>query len=548
GDPDEALYSAVWVQRPGPAWREVHGLSAIAYQTRFNELSGQGFAPVLVSATGPANQAIFIALFEKGVTRPWYARHNLRWDPVTDPDTITHENQRAFDQGFIPRCLAVYGIPDDRRFAGIWVKNQKSIPWAWWWSDSTTYQRFVDAEVLAGVRPAYVSVAPDGWILSVFRDEPIGEWWARHNLTGADYQTEFDIRVAAGLMPIMVQAGGARNATRYASIFAHNDEPLHWQWMTTGNTFSGSSHMDRTIRTFMTEHSIRAGSVAVARKGHILASRGYTWAEPNYPVTQPATLFRIASLSKMFTAAAIDRLVAVGRLTWNTPAFDLLGISSALLASQTPDSRVISITIRQLVLRLSGLARDFDTDLRGIASKLGIITTPTRDSLVRYLYGNSSLLHPMGIHDVFVAATSVGSRKLHEVSSYDNPGIQLSKIDVATNKYAPNAYGGDFVLESGEGVGGLLTSAPSLARFIAQHAVWNVGKREKNLTRHGTLDGTCAGAFSRGDGLDVAYLFNRRVSENEHDGITAAIKDVRLVAFLAKHIGFFNYIRLSPMS
>jgi CubicO group peptidase (beta-lactamase class C family) len=562
GDPGDARYSAVWVQRPGSAWWAVHGLSAVEYQTRFDDLTGQGYAPVLVSATGAANQAIFAALFEKGVATPWFARHNLRWDPLTNPDTITHENQRAFDQGYLPHCLAVYGNPDDRRFAGIWVKNEAPVPWSWWWTDPTTYQRFFETEVLAGVRPAYVSVAPDGWILSVFRDEPIGEWWARHGLTGADYQAEFDVRLSTGTMPIMLQAGGAGSSTRYAAIFAHNDEPLHRQWSVTGSVFAGSTDMDAAVRSFMTAHAIRAGSVAVARNGSILASRGYTWAEPNYPVTQPTTLFRIASLSKIFTAAAIDRLVIAGRLTWNTPAFGFLGINSALLASQMPDPLVSNITIGQLVLRQSGLQRDFDNDPRGIAGKLGITTTPTRDTLVRYLYGqpidhapgtgdlysntafylltsiierasghgyldelNSGLLNPMGIHDVFISATAVGSRRPNEVSSYDHPGIKLSQIDVATDTFAPNAYGGDFVLESGEGPGGLLTSAPSIARFIAHHAVWNVGGREIG-TRYGTLDGTCTGAFSRGDGLDVAYLFNRRVTDTEHDDITAAINKV----------------------
>lgn len=549
GNPDDARYSAVWIQRSGPAWWAVHGLSAAEYQARFDELVAQGYAPVLVSATGAANRAIFTALFEKGVTTPWFARHNLRWDPPNDPDTITHENQRAFEQGFIPHSLAVYGDPDDRRFAGIWVKNEAPIPWSWWWADPATYQRFFDAEVLAGVRPAYVSVAPDGWILSVFRDEPIGKWWSRHGLTGADYQAEFDIRTAGGAIPIIVQAGGAGCATRYAGIFAHEDVPLHRRWTVTGYPLVGSSNVDNTVRSFMTAHAIRAGSVAIARNGNIVVSRGYTWAEENYPITQPSTLFRIASLSKIFTAAAINHLIAAGRLDWNTPAFGFLGITSPLLTSQTPDPLVSSITIRQLVLRQSGLARDFDTDLRGIAGKVGIATTPARDTLVRYLYGqpmdhapdtgdlysntafylltsiierasgrsyldelNNGLLNTMGIHDVFVAATAADSRRPHEVASYDHPGIKLSQINIATDAFAPNAYGGDFVLESGEGTGGLITSAPSIARFIAHHNVWDVGGRKKG-TRHGILDGTCTGAFSRDDGLDVAYLFNRRVTD-----------------------------------
>jgi hypothetical protein len=107
GDPGDARYAAVWVERPGPAWWAVHGLDAAACQARFDELTGQGYAPTILTATGPASGEIFAAAFEQGVDQPWFARHGLRWDP----DTLTHENSRAYDQGYLPRCLACTETP-----------------------------------------------------------------------------------------------------------------------------------------------------------------------------------------------------------------------------------------------------------------------------------------------------------------------------------------------------------------------------------------------------------------------------------------------------
>ena len=43
-------------------------------------------------------------------------------------------------------------------------------------------------------------------------------------------------------------------------------------------------------------------SVAVARAGAMVANRGYTWAEPGYPMTQPDTLFRVASVTQISPA------------------------------------------------------------------------------------------------------------------------------------------------------------------------------------------------------------------------------------------------------
>src|SRR5258708_128862 len=459
GAPGDARYAAVWQQRPGPAWVAVYGLSARQYQSRFNELTGEGFAPVLVSATG-ASDAVFAAVFEADVTLAWFARHGLRWDPSGAVNTVNAENQTAFDQGFLPRCLAVYGVPNDPLFAGVWIKNEKPLPWAWWWTDPSTYQHYFDAEVLAGTRLAYLSVAPSGWILSVFRDEPIGDWHARHGMTASDYQVEFNTRTAQGLEPLVVQAGGAGSQERYASLFVRSEEPIVRRWTVIGHVFEGSNELDATVREFMSAHAIRALSVAVARNGVKVANRGYTWAEPNYPITQPATLFRVATVTKIFTCAAIDRLMSTGALALTTQAFGYLGITSKLVPSQTPDPDIGKITVHDLAMRQSGLAHDFGADLRTIASRLAQKFMPTRAQLVSYLYGeplvarpgsgdnysNSAftvltsivemasrrpfidylsheILAPFHINDVELGATAANIRSPNEVASYDHPGV-----------------------------------------------------------------------------------------------------------------------------
>ena len=111
GDPADPRYAAVWLERPGPPWEAVQDLSSSEYQARFEELTGQGYALTIVTATGPFGGERYAAVFERGVHPPWFARHRLRWDPATDPGTLTHQNNRAFVEGYIPRCLTVYGGP-----------------------------------------------------------------------------------------------------------------------------------------------------------------------------------------------------------------------------------------------------------------------------------------------------------------------------------------------------------------------------------------------------------------------------------------------------
>jgi hypothetical protein len=93
---------------------------------------------------------------------------------------------------------------------------------------------------------------------------------------------------------------------------------------------------------------------------------------------------------------------------------------------------------------------------------------------------------------------------------------------MAADAIAPNAYGGQVVTENSEGVGGLITSTGSVARFLAGHAVWDIGGRQI-AARYGEMDGTGAGAVSRNDGLDFSYAFNRRVTTPDHDYIKGKI-------------------------
>jgi CubicO group peptidase (beta-lactamase class C family) len=128
--------------------------------------------------------------------------------------------------------------------------------------------------------------------------------------------------------------------------------------------------------------------VAIGRDAAVVGARDYTWAEPGYPVTQPATRFRIASLSKIFTAAALSRLVQEGRLSWDTAAFRFVGVDSPLPVGASATPGMDRITVEQLVLRTSHLPRDFDREQRAIAGRLGVAAAPIpRRLLLHYLYG-----------------------------------------------------------------------------------------------------------------------------------------------------------------
>jgi hypothetical protein len=74
------------------------------------------------------------------------------------------------------------------------------------------YQAIFDAETqlpgfgLHGYRPAYVALSADQTYCSVFKDDVVGPWVARHGMTSAQYQIEFNQQTAAGKYPTACRA------------------------------------------------------------------------------------------------------------------------------------------------------------------------------------------------------------------------------------------------------------------------------------------------------------------------------------------------------
>lgn len=73
----------------------------------------------------------------------------------------------------------------------------------------------------------------------------------------------------------------------------------------------GAAAMDATVRRAMPDDG--AAAVLVARDGEVVLQRGYGEAKPDVAASAD-TLFDVASVSKQFTAAAVLRLVEMGKL------------------------------------------------------------------------------------------------------------------------------------------------------------------------------------------------------------------------------------------
>jgi CubicO group peptidase (beta-lactamase class C family) len=553
GSPSSPSYAAVWVQRPGPAWQAAHGLTAAQYQAFVDEWSKKGYYPILVSATG-AGDAVFATVWQQGNPGPWKARHGISEAEFQSECTSAVANSQ------IPVSVSIYGDASQRRYAAIWLTSLAR--WTYHSSDAeSAYQAWFNAAVQPPLRPGYVALSKDYTYVSVFRDDAVGPWVAAHSMTAAQYQAAFDAHMKDGLYPICVQAG-QNGAAHYAAIFAKQDLPLDRHWTVTGTPVPALANLDDAMKQVMVSKGVRAAALTVGKNGSVLLSRGYTWAESGYPITRPNTLFRLASVSKAFTSAAIYTLLQAGTVHAGDKVFPMLGIKPFKPLPNPPaDPRYNDITVQNLIDHLGG----FDATLskfdpvfgsRTIGQAMQLNTYPSKLQMASYMMGRvplvfapgttpnltdakgnkrnpysnfgyvmlglvvehatkksftdyvkQSVLATLGISDVYLAATLMANRRPNEALA-EAPNVVPTALDPNSNALLPVAYGG-FVLETMDSGGGLIASVPAVTDLVHHYAAWGAGPRAPSA-RTGSEDGTRTRTGSLPNGVDYAFAFNTR--------------------------------------
>ena len=226
---------------------------------------------------------------------------------------------------------------------------------------------------------------------------------------------------------------------------------------------------------------------------------GFSDRQKHQPV-QPDSLFRIASVTKPFTATAIMQLVERGKLKFDDRAFAVLGMSR----DATGDPRLKEITINELLHHTAGWDRDtsFDPMFRSvkIARTFNAPPPANQEQIIRYMltqpldfnpgqreaysnfgycvlgrviekvsgkpyekYVQQEVLAPLGIHDMRLGRSLPADRADREVIYY-NKGTAPSVFASDLGKQVPWQYGG-WDIEAMDSHGGWIASAVDLVRF-----------------------------------------------------------------------------------
>ncbi|MEV4545892.1 serine hydrolase domain-containing protein [Micromonospora echinaurantiaca] len=167
-------------------------------------------------------------------------------------------------------------------------------------------------------------------------------------------------------------------------------------WSASGTAVAALRSFDDTMKSYMLARGISAGQLAVTYRGRLVLARGYGNNSPQ--LIQPTSLFRVASLSKSLTAAAIVRLAQDGRLSLGDPVGKFVDLTPP--AGQSVDPRLGQVTLWRLLQHTGGWDRDatnFDPLFKDriIARALGVPMELRHADVIRFMSGQP-LLHDPG--------------------------------------------------------------------------------------------------------------------------------------------------------
>jgi CubicO group peptidase (beta-lactamase class C family) len=267
---------------------------------------------------------------------------------------------------------------------------------------------------------------------------------------------------------------------------------------------------DDLMARFLKEHEVPGASLAVTRRGKLVYARGFGRRSPTNDAAVAAdTPFRIASISKPFTAVAVLQLAERKGLDLDKPVLECFAFRQAMGGGRDlGDPRWRNVTVRHCLHHTSGMDRDKSGDpigMLGEVRKATGVTYPIPPEAVigfalgrpldadpgqRYAYSNVGYLilgriieawtgRPYAdvVRDEVLKPIGITGMRLARALPEDRPPAEAGYFD-RKNRTGPGVYppkvgqpvplcDGASNIEAYEAHGGWVASAVDLVRFAA---------------------------------------------------------------------------------
>ena len=265
--------------------------------------------------------------------------------------------------------------------------------------------------------------------------------------------------------------------------------------------------LDKKISRFLRDWHLKGASLAIVRNDSLVFAKGYGWADQERDIAmQPGHIMRVASVSKLITAAGIMVLQDQGKLTIKDKVFGPEGVLNDEYFNELTqcDSRYYDMTIEDIMRHRSGFLSDQLFRSKEVQEYMGLENPPTKEDFFTLVFRNKlkrapgthtsysnfgylvlseiiervaempydefikkHVLEPAGCYDMHIGGVYYKDKRDNEVRYYTQEG---------PGKYAPDFNNPQDTVESCygknnipllSGAGAWCSSTIELARLIA---------------------------------------------------------------------------------
>ena len=210
------FFNFVFTPASGP-WRAYFGQTAAKYQQRFDDAERDGYQPVFVESYLSNGNVRYIVVFRKNLPGRFLARHGMTTEQHED------ELDNAKKAGLNPVCVSVVSVQGQRRYTVLY----RSETIGRWQVRSRVqerdYQALFDESRADGRSPVYLQAyVHDGqaWLSTIFASEGGGAFRARHGMSSADFQQQWEAATGAGFgTQVVTSFDGAGSSHRFAAVW-----------------------------------------------------------------------------------------------------------------------------------------------------------------------------------------------------------------------------------------------------------------------------------------------------------------------------------------
>ncbi|NOU18002.1 MAG: beta-lactamase family protein [Bacteroidales bacterium] len=266
------------------------------------------------------------------------------------------------------------------------------------------------------------------------------------------------------------------------------------------------SNLDQSFNYFIKKWNLASASVAIAKDGKLLYAKGFGFANKEDSIkAEPYSMYRIASVSKLITAAAIMKLIEDNKLSLDSKIFGKQGILNDSVYSHYVDKRVEDITVKNLLNHSAGwtsywgdhmfiheviaksLKKELPISLQDIIvfslskrlhfspgtyssyCNLGFsilqLVIENASGIPYETYVKETIFYPLNIRDANIAYNFDSLRYSNEARYYEIPEAQKIKAFDGSKESILKCRGGDDFRTLGA-AGGWVISSVSLLKFL----------------------------------------------------------------------------------